>query len=113
MTGGRVLLAADELVDEPWERYRLHDRTGADAVDLESGVLARSGRLRGVLRAVGDTPERRLHGLCDAVTPAGRYDWLGMAKAFARSPRGFARAAADGKRALDALAAAARRWADG
>jgi adenosylhomocysteine nucleosidase len=108
-----TILAAERVVDEPAERARLHRETGADAVDLESGVLARSGRLRGVLRAVGDTPERRLHGICDAVTPAGRYDWAGIAKAFARSPRGFAQAAADGKRALDALAAAARRWADG
>ena len=103
-----TILAAERVVDEPAERERLHRATGADAADLESGVLARSGRLRGVLRAVGDTPERRLHGLCDAVTPAGRYDWPGMARAFVRSPRGFARAAADGKRALDALAAAAR-----
>jgi adenosylhomocysteine nucleosidase len=108
-----TILAAERVVDEPAERARLHRETGADAVDLESGVLARSGRLRGVVRAVSDTPERRLHGICDAVTPAGRYDWAGIAKAFARSPRGFARAAADGKRALDALAAAARRWADG
>jgi hypothetical protein len=47
------------------------------------------------------------------VTPAGCDGWPGMAKAFARSPRGFARAAADGKRALDALAAAARGWTRG
>jgi hypothetical protein len=33
-----------------------------------------------------------------------------MARAFAVAPRGFAQAAADGKRALDALAAATRRW---
>ena len=105
-----TILAAERVVDEPAERERLHRATGADAVDLESGVLARSGRLCGVLRAVSDTPERRLHGICDAVTPAGRYDWAGIARAFARSPRGFARAATDGKRALDALAAAARSW---
>jgi hypothetical protein len=108
-----TILAAERVVDEPAERARLHGATGAEAVDLESGALARSGRLRGVLRAVGDTPERRLHGICDAVTPAGRYDWAGMARAFARSPRGFARAAVDGKRGLDALAEAARRWARG
>ena len=98
-----TILATERIVDEPAERARLHRATGADAVDLESGTLARSGRLRGVLRAVADTPERRLNGICDAVTPRGRYDWAGMARAFARAPRGFARAALDGKRALDDL----------
>ena len=106
-----TILAADEVVDDPVERRRLHDRTGADATDLESGPLARSGRLRGVLRAVSDTPERTLHGLCAAVTPYGRYDWPGLVRALAREPRGFARAAADAKRALDRLAAATSRWA--
>jgi hypothetical protein len=105
-----TILAAERIVDDPEERRRLHEATGADAVDLESGVLARSGRLRGVLRVVSDTPERRLHGICNAVTPRGDYDWVGMARAFATAPRGFAQAAADGKRALDALAAATRRW---
>jgi hypothetical protein len=105
-----TILASDRVVDDPEERRRLHERTGADAVDLESGVLARTGRLRGVVRAVSDTPERRLHGICNAVRPEGTYDWPGMAKAFGRAPRGFAQAASDGKRALDALAEAARRW---
>ena len=105
-----TILAVDRIVDEPAERERLHRSTGADAVDLESGVLARSGRLRGVVRAVSDTPGRRLHGICDAVTPEGRYDWSGIARGLARSPGGFVRAAADGKRALDALDAATRRW---
>jgi hypothetical protein len=105
-----TILAADHVVDDPRERRRLHELTRADAVDVESGVLARSGRLRGVVRAVGDTPERPLHGICNAVTPEGRYDWVGMAKAFARAPRGFSRAAADGKCALDALVGAMRRW---
>jgi nucleoside phosphorylase len=105
-----TILAADAVVDDPAERRRLHERTGADATDLESGPLARSGRLRGVLRAVSDTPERTLHGICAAVTPEGRYDWPGLVRAFAREPRGFAQAAADAKRALDRLAAATRRW---
>ncbi len=106
-----TVLAADRIVDDPAERARLHERTGADAVDLESGVLAGSGRLHGVLRAVSDTPQRRLHGICAAVSPEGAYDWGGMAKAFLQSPRGFARAASDGKKALGALGGATRRWA--
>ena len=107
-----TILATDRVVDDPAERERLHLTTGADAVDLESGILAGTRRMRGVLRAVSDTPDRRLHGICDAVRPEGSYDWLGMARAFARSPGGFAQAAADGKRALAALAAATRRWRD-
>ena len=105
-----TILAADEIVDEPGERKRLHERTGADAADLESGPLARTGRLRGVLRAVSDTPERTLHGICNAVTPAGRYDWPGFVRAFARDPRGFSRAASDARLALGRLDAVAKGW---
>jgi hypothetical protein len=108
-----TILASERVVDDPAERRELHERTGADAVDLESGVLARSGRLRGVLRAVSDTPERRLHGICDAVKPQGPYDWAGIARGLARSPVGFVRAGLDGKRALDSLAAATSRWTRG
>jgi hypothetical protein len=105
-----TILAAERVVDDPAERRALHERTGADAADLESGVLARSGRLRGVLRAVSDTPERGLHGICDAVKPEGPYDWAGIARGLARSPVGFVRAGLDGKRALDSLVAATSRW---
>jgi len=105
-----TILAADEVVDDPDERRRLHERTGADAADLESGPLARTGRMRGVLRAVSDTPDRTLHGICAAVKPEGAYDWPGLVRAFAREPRGFSRAAADAKRALDRLGAAAKGW---
>ena len=38
---------------------RLRAATGADAVDMESGVLAATGRLRGCIRAISDTPRRR------------------------------------------------------
>jgi hypothetical protein len=107
-----TILAVDELVDDPAERRRLHDRTGADAADLESGPLARTGRLRGVLRAVSDTPDRPLNGVAAAVKPAGGYDWPALARAFVREPRGFARAATDARRALEHLSAATRRWAD-
>jgi hypothetical protein len=105
-----TILASERIVDDPEERRELHERTGADAVDLESGTLVRSGRLRGVLRAVSDTPERGLHGICDAVKPEGPYDWAGIARGLARSPVGFLRAGLDGKRALDSLAAATSRW---
>jgi hypothetical protein len=103
-----TILAAETIVDDPAERRRLHVRTGADAVDLESGTLARTGRLRGVLRAVSDTPARPLNGLAGGVTADGGYDWPGLISAFARSPRGFVRSASDARHALGRLA---RSWA--
>jgi len=105
VSGGRAgtILAMDGLVDDPLERRRLHERTGADAADMESGVLARTGRLAGVVRAISDTPARGLSGIEGAVGPEGRTDWGGLALAFARAPRGVARAAADARRALKRL----------
>jgi hypothetical protein len=108
-----TILATDRVIDDPAERARLHRATGADAVDLESGVLALNGQLLGVLRAVSDTSERPLHGICNTVRPDGRYDLSGTAKAFGRAPLGFLRAALDGLRALGALTEAAKRWRRG
>jgi hypothetical protein len=99
-----TILAGERIVDDPQERRRLHERTGADAIDLESGTLARTGRLRGVLRAVSDTPERPLNGLVGGVTPQGGYDWPGLLRAFAINPRAFFRSASNARRALDRLA---------
>ena len=105
-----TILAVDAIVDDPAERRRLHERTGADAADLESGPLARSGRLRGVLRAVSDTPSRPLGGLAAGAKQDGGYDWPVLARVFARSPRGFLRTAFDAQRALGRLGDAAKGW---
>jgi len=105
---GATILAVEQIVDDPEERRLLHERTGADAIDLESGRLARTGRLQRVLRAVSDTPARPLDGLVEGVTPEGGYNWAGLARAFVRSPRSFVRSASDARRALDRLA---RSWA--
>jgi hypothetical protein len=103
-----TILAASRVIDDPPERRRVHEVTGADAADLESGPIALSGRMHGALRVVSDTPDRTLHGICAAVKPQGQYDWLGLVKAFAGDPRGFAHAAADGRRGLDELTRATR-----
>jgi hypothetical protein len=103
-----TILAADAIVDDPSERRALFDSTGADAADLESGPLARTGRLAGCLRVVSDTPARPLNGVAEAVKPGGELDWLGLARAFARAPGAFVRAASDGRRALGVLRAAAQ-----
>jgi len=89
-----TILAADVLIDDPAERRRLAERTGADAVDMESGPLARSGRLVGCLRAVSDTPSRTLGPLARTLTPEGRLAPSGVAAALV-SPRRTARALAD------------------
>jgi hypothetical protein len=102
-----TIVAAARIVDEPGERVALHGRSGADAVDLESGVLARSGRLRGCLRVVSDTPERPLGALAGAVTADGAADPAGLLRAFARAPRTSARATLDAARALRVLRRAA------
>jgi hypothetical protein len=103
-----TILAAIAIVDDPEERLRLHERTGADAVDLESGPLARSGRLQGILRAVSDTPSQPLNGMATGVKRNGSYDWPALARAFARHPRGSVRTARTARRALTQLE---RSWA--
>jgi hypothetical protein len=98
-----TILALDRIADTPEERSRLHERTGADAVDMETGALAATGRLDGCVRAVSDTPERTLGPLVHAVTPAGRPRLTGLAAALVRGPRATLRALADVRRALRAL----------
>ena len=96
MSGARpgTILAAGEIVDDPVERRRLHERTGADAVDMESGPLARSGRLVGCVRAISDTPSRTLGPLAKTLGPDGRLVPTGLAAALL-SPRRTVRALAD------------------
>jgi adenosylhomocysteine nucleosidase len=97
-----TILASDRIVDDPDERRRLHAATGADAVDMESGALARTGRLAGCLRAVSDTPSRTLGPLSTAVGPNGHVRATGIARALAR-PRETMRALRDVRRALRRL----------
>jgi hypothetical protein len=98
-----TVLTLDRIADTPEERRRLHERTGADVVDMESGVLAGTGRLDGCVRAVSDTTERTLGPLAHAVTPDGRPRLSGLAKALVHEPRATVRALADVRRALHAL----------
>jgi nucleoside phosphorylase len=100
-----TILGADRIVDDPSERARLHEQTGADAVDMESATLARSGRLAGCVRAISDTPTSKLAGLAEAVTPNGDPDLLGFLRGFLRAPRETARALGNARRALKSLEA--------
>jgi adenosylhomocysteine nucleosidase len=100
-----TILGASHIVDDPAERARLHEQTGAEAVDMESGPLARSGRLVGVLRAVSDTPERRLGGVAQGATADGRVDAVGFLRGFTREPLVTLRAVVGARRALKSLEA--------
>jgi hypothetical protein len=103
---GATILATDHVVEDPAERRVLHQRTGADAVDMESGVLARSGRLIGCLRAVSDTPSRTLGPLAGILDTDGSLAWAGVARALVR-PRHTWRSLAGVRRALRSLEEAA------
>jgi hypothetical protein len=98
-----TILGASRIVDDPDERARLHAQTGAEAVDMESGPLARSGRLVGCLRAVSDTPTRRLGGVAQGATPQGDVDALGFLRGFVRQPVVTLRAVFGARRALKSL----------
>jgi Phosphorylase superfamily len=100
-----TILGASRIVDDPAERARLHEETGADAVDMESGPLARSGRLAGCIRAISDTPTRRLGGVAAGAKPNGEVDALGFLRGFLREPLVTLRAALGARRALKSLEA--------
>jgi hypothetical protein len=102
-----TILGASRIVDDPVERARLHAQTGADAVDMESGPLARSGRLAGCLRAVSDTPTRRLGGVAAGAKQNGEVDVAGFLRGFLREPLVTIRAALGARRALKSLEALA------
>ncbi len=99
------MLASDELVHDASERRRLHESSGADAVDMESGVLAASGRLAGVLRAITDVPASAIEGVDSTVHADGRTDVAGLVRWVVakrgraiRSMQGRARGAARARR---------------
>ena len=73
-----TMLGSDVLVHDASERRRLHEASGADAVDMESGVLARSGRLAGVVRVISDDVTSTIEGVDKTVHPDGRTDPLGL-----------------------------------
>jgi hypothetical protein len=73
-----TVLGSDVLVHDASERRRLHEASGADVVDMESGVLARSGRLAGVVRVISDDVTSTIEGIDKTVHPDGRTDPMGL-----------------------------------
>jgi len=102
-----TVLGSDVLVHDRAERRRLRDSSGADAVDMESGVLARSGRLAGVLRAISDGSESDVEGVDSTVHPDGRTDVVGLLRWVARRRLRAIRSMRDAVAALRALEQAA------
>jgi len=102
-----VVLGGDLLVNDPAERARLRDASGADAVDMESGVLARTGRLAGVVRAISDDAESAVEGVDATVHADGRTNVAGLLRWVAIRRGGAVRSMRDALRALHALEEAA------
>jgi adenosylhomocysteine nucleosidase len=100
---GGVVLGGDVLVHDAAERARLRAASGADAVDMESGVLACSGRLAGVVRAISDDVGSALEGVDTTVHADGRTDAVGLLRWIATRRGDALRSMRDALRALKAL----------
>jgi hypothetical protein len=98
-----VVLGGGALVHGSAERARLREASGADAVDMESGALARSGRLSGVVRAISDDADSSLEGIDRTVHIDGRTNVAGLLRWGATRRGGAVRSMRDGLRALHAL----------
>ncbi|MDX6473598.1 MAG: hypothetical protein QOK22_2414 [Gaiellaceae bacterium] len=98
-----TVLGADRLVHDAADRARMRAASGADAVDMESGVLARSGRLAGVVRVVSDDVHSAIEGVDSTVHPDGRTDVVGLVKWVAAKRGDAVRSMRDALTALRAL----------
>jgi adenosylhomocysteine nucleosidase len=98
-----TVLASDVLVHDAAERRRLHESSGADAVDMESGVLAASGRLAGVVRAISDVPASAVEGVDATVHADGTTDVAGLLRWVAVRRGDAVRSMRDALTALRAL----------
>jgi len=97
------VLGGGVLVHAAAERVRLREASGADAVDMESGVLARSGRLAGVVRAISDDASSLVEGVDTTVHADGRTNVAGLLRWVATRRVDAVRSMRDALRALRAL----------
>ena len=98
-----TVLASDVLVHDASERRRLHEASGADAVDLESGMLARSGRLAGIVRAISDGVDSDVQGVDSTVHPDGSMNVVGLLRWIVTKRAAAVRSMRDALRALSSL----------
>jgi nucleoside phosphorylase len=108
-----VVCSTNRVIDDPAERRRIAERTGAVAVEMESGELAARGLLVGSVRAISDTPASRLGRLAAAVNLDGGTKWRVVVAAVATQPVTTLKAAAHTRRALAVLRSAAATLAEG
>ena len=98
-----VLLGGNVLVHDAAERDQLRAASGADAVDMESGTLARSGRLAGVVRAISDDASSAVEGLDGTIHADGRTNVPGLIRWLATQRGDAVRSIRSALRALKAL----------
>jgi len=98
-----VLLGGSVLVHDAAERDQLRAASGADAVDMESGTLARSGRLAGVVRAISDDASSAVGGLDTTIHADGRTNIPGLLRWVATRRGDAVRSIRGALRALKAL----------
>ena len=98
-----VVLGGDVLIHDAAERARLREASGADVVDMESAVLARSGRLAGVVRAVSDDADSVIEGVDTTVHLDGRANVAGLLRWVATRRGNAFRSMQDALKALNAL----------
>jgi adenosylhomocysteine nucleosidase len=108
-----VVCASDSVANEPEARRDLARRSGASVVDMESGVLASTGRLAGVVRAVSDSGDQPVGRLVCAGKADGGTDWKVVATAFVTEPVKSFQTARDASKATAALRRAASALAEG
>ena len=70
---------------------------------MESGVLARSGKLAGVLRVVSDDPSSAIEGVDTTVHPDGSTDVTGLVRWIAHRRGDAVRSMRDAVKALRQL----------
>lgn len=98
-----VLLGGEVLVHDAAQRDQLRAASGADAVDMESGTLARSGRLAGVVRAISDDASSVVEGLDGTIHADGRTNVPGLIRWVATQRGDAIRSIRGALRALKAL----------
>jgi hypothetical protein len=108
-----ICWSPDGVVNGPEARRALAGRSGAAAVDMESGTLAATGRLAGAVRAISDTGEHPVGALACAGRADGGTDWKVVARAFVTEPTKSVRTARDATKAMAALRRAASALAEG
>jgi adenosylhomocysteine nucleosidase len=102
-----VVVCAASAITDGRAREAVASSSGAGAVDLESGKLAGTGRLVGVVRAISDSADRPLGRLASAARPDGTTDYRVVLGAFLTQPITSVRTALGARRAIGGLRRAA------